>query len=194
LKLLPVVLHRCARNQHGRGSVETPEALPVAEPEPVAECPGLVAEPAAETRQRRVSPWMIVAVIATLAAAGVWLQTSGKEKPALTLTVGPPAGTVLTDLGQADEPELSPDGSALLFHAGDHEYVRRLDSPDLQLVPGFEGTAASRFWSPDSRTVFFVWGKNGHRMKVRLPDGPPEAVAPLPSYSRGGSMAADGPS
>ena len=40
--------------------------------------------------------------------------------------------------GQLAVPEISPDGSAVLYAANDALYVRRLDSFNASLVPGSE--------------------------------------------------------
>lgn len=75
-------------------------------------------------------------------------------------------------------PALSPDGTRIAFGARTKDgrrqlYVRRLDSPTAQTLPGTEG-AAFPFWSPDSRWVGF--GQGGKLKKIDTQGGPPVTV------------------
>ena len=80
---------------------------------------------------KRAYPWIwgVCAVFAVAAIAG-WLRpgSNGKEQPEMTLSIAPPAGVALTGIeAPVSAPELSPDGSAVLYVADRVTYVRRLD-------------------------------------------------------------------
>jgi eukaryotic-like serine/threonine-protein kinase len=134
------------------------------------------------------------AVLLVVAAIG-WLRAGSPvtQAPALALTIVPPAGVELEPVGGlVSAPEISPDGSAVLYEATGGLYVRRLDSFNATRVPGSEMTSNAPFWSADSGSVFYPTTGAGGLVKVRVPDGPPEAVMPLPGPSRGGSSNGSG--
>jgi hypothetical protein len=132
--------------------------------------------------------WGASAALALAAIAG-WLRPgSAGNEPAMALSIVPPAGITLTLVGnQLSAPELSPDGSAILYEAGHRMYVRRLDSLYPRLVPGQADNPP--FWSADSTTVVYTTDIPAPRTltKVRIPDGAPELVSALPGAPRGGS-------
>jgi hypothetical protein len=142
--------------------------------------------------------WIAAGVLAAiLAAVGIadWLrlESAGNQQPSMTLAIVPPSGVALEDVGGlTSAPELSPDGSAVMYWAGDRLYVRRLDSPEARLVPGSETASNATFWSPDSASVVFPARRSFQLMKVRVPDGAPEAIGPLSAPSRGGSWSDHG--
>ena len=103
------------------------------------------------------------------------------------LTIVPPTDTPLRDVGSASTPDISPDGSAVLYNATNGLFVRRLDSLTPTLVSANGGDS---FWSADSTSVFF--SSQGALVRIRLPDGAPEVVAQLPGFTRSGSANADG--
>ena len=102
---------------------------------------------------------------------------------------------------------ISPDGSKLAFVAGAGTnmagsssfgaslWIRSLDSPTAQALPGTEG-ASQPFWSPDSQFVGFFAG--GHLKKIAVSGGPPQVLADAPSSniaaatSTGGTWNRDG--
>ncbi len=102
---------------------------------------------------------------------------------------------------------ISPDGSKLAFVAGAGPnmagsssfgaslWIRSLDSPTAQALPGTEG-ASQPFWSPDSQFVGFFAG--GHLKKIAVSGGPPQVLADAPSSniaaatSTGGTWNRDG--
>jgi Protein kinase domain len=136
--------------------------------------------------------WSAVAVLLVAAAIG-WLRASSpvKQTPGLALTIVPPAGVELAPVGGLGSvPQISPDGSAVLFAAKRGLYLRRLDSFNATLLPGSEMSAIEPFWSADSGSVFYP--APGGLVKVRVPDGAPEMVMQLPEASRGGSSNGNG--
>ena len=100
---------------------------------------------------------------------------------------------------------ISPDGSKLAFVAGTGPtlmgssgmslWIRSLDSPAAQALPGTEG-ASQPFWSPDSQFVGFFAG--GQLKKIAVSGGPPQTLSEAPSSntaaasSTGGSWSRDG--
>ncbi len=156
---------------------------------------GLLEEPPAATaapKQRRIWPWAAAAAVAAVAAVVGWMRpgSTGNERPAVTLSIVPPSGAALAPVGsQLSAPELSPDGSAVLYEATNGRmYLRRLDSLEARPVPG--QASGAPFWSPDSTSV--VYPSAQQLMKVRMPDGAPEVVAKLPGPTRGGSWSDGG--
>jgi len=131
-------------------------------------------------------PWIVAAVFA-VAAVAAWLrpEPTGRDSAGVTLTIVPPRGTELSPAGGLYPPEISPDGSTVLFTTSDGLMMRRLDSLAVRLVPGTASITNFPFWSPDSTTVVFYDPAAAH--KVRLPDGAPEKIAGLDVASRGGS-------
>ena len=77
-------------------------------------------------------------------------------------------------------PQISPDGSAVLYATNGALYVRRLDSFNATMVPGSEMYTNASFWSADSGSVFYPASGAGGLIRVRVPDGAPEVVMPAP--------------
>ena len=150
--------------------------------------------PALGVRRVALIGWSAAAVLLVAAAIG-WLRTSSPrpEGSSLALTIVPRAGMQLAPVGGQDSvPEISPDGSAVLFAANGGLYVRRLDSFNATLLPSSEMSAGEPFWSADSGSVFYPSYGLGGLIKVRVPDGAPELVMPLPEAPRGGSSNGNG--
>jgi serine/threonine protein kinase len=149
--------------------------------------------PAGVPKHGRTWPWAAAALLAAVAALVGWLRpdTAEKERLAMTLSIVPPSGIALREFGNMmSAPEISPDGSAVLYQSADfHIYVRRLDSLEPRLVPGRAGTTP--FWSADSTAVLYPTS-SAQLTKVRLPDGAPEAIAKLNNAPRGGSSSEAG--
>ena len=160
----------------------------LAGPEPApSQAPGL--------RRFGLIGWSAAAVLLVTAAIG-WLRASSPvtETPGLALTIVPPGGVQLARVGgQAAVPQVSPDGSAVLYAANGRLYVRRLDSFNATLLPG-SVIFGEPFWSADSGSVFYTSSGVGGLIliKVRVPDGAPEIVMQLPEGTRGGSSNGNG--
>ena len=118
--------------------------------------------------------WAVAAVLATLAIVG-WLRPrpEGSSPTAdLALTIAPTTGGLAPVGDLQATPEISPDGTAVMFY-GDGVHLRRLN----QLTPEAVRTgrcACPGFWSPDSRSFAFTDGTN--LKKMRVPDGAPAIV------------------
>ncbi len=143
--------------------------------------------------------WAAAAVLATIAVVG-WLRprpaATGVTAADLALTIAPTAGSI-TPVGDLHAtPEISPDGSAVIFYgviaspgSGGGVQVRRLNTltPEPVRTGGFRNPG---FWSPDSRSFVFSDGTN--LKKMRVPDGAPEIVANGVATMVGGSWSDNG--
>jgi predicted Ser/Thr protein kinase len=148
---------------------------------------GFLNESAVIADRTRIWPWAAAVGVLGIAALVGWLRpgSAATDRPSLTFSIVAPSGITLAEAGTPmSAPELSPDGSALLFAATGGIYVRRLDSLEPRLVSGRLGTA--QFWSQDSANVAFD-ATSGQLTRVRLPSGAPEVISSLPGNPRGGS-------
>ena len=143
------------------------------------------------TPRGQLALWSAVAVLAALAIVGWWRPRPEASSPPgadLAFTIAPAAGG-LERIGDIHAtPEISPDGSAVIFY-GDGMHLRRLN----QLTP--EPVRTGRFtnpgfWSPDSRSFVFTDGTN--LKKMRVPDGAPEIVMNDVAALVGGSWSNNG--
>jgi Tol biopolymer transport system component len=92
---------------------------------------------------------------------------------------------------------VSPDGRRLAFAATGPDkrwviWVRSLDTLDARRLPGTEGVGRnpSLFWSPDSRFIGFVSGRQ--LKKVDASGGPPQSICDIDGFFAGGTWAPDG--
>jgi hypothetical protein len=153
-------------------------------------------------RPRPVYRWAALAaaaVLVTIAVVG-WLRprptATGVTAADLALTIAPTAGNI-TPVGDLHAtPEISPDGSAVIFYrdiaaslGGGEVQVRRLNSltPEPVRTGGFRNPG---FWSADSRSFAFSDGTN--LKKMRVPDGAPEIIANGVATMVGGSWSDNG--
>ena len=142
--------------------------------------------------------WAVAAVLAVLAIVG-WLRPRpAASSPAadLTFTIAPAAGGLAPVGDLHATPEISPDGSAVIFYEtgavlGRVGGVKRRQFNQLTPEPvrtgGFRNPG---FWSPDSRSFVFSDGTN--LKKMRVPDGAPEIVANDVATLVGGSWSDSG--
>jgi hypothetical protein len=141
--------------------------------------------------------WAAAAVLAITAVVGWWRPaTTGATAADFALTIAPTAGS-LTPIGDLHAtPEISPDGSAVVFYgviaspgSGGGVQVRRLNTlmPEPIRTGGFRNPG---FWSPDSRSFVFSDGTN--LKKMRVPDGAPEIIANGVATMVGGSWSDNG--
>jgi eukaryotic-like serine/threonine-protein kinase len=134
--------------------------------------------------------WAAAGVLAVFVIAG-WLRprpASSSPAADLVLTIAPVAGRLARVGDIHATPEISPDGSAVMFY-GDGAHLRRLN----QLAP--ESVRTGRFtnpgfWSPDSRSFVFTDGTN--LKKMRVPDGAPEIITNGVAALVGGSWSNNG--
>ena len=148
---------------------------------------------AAPPRSRSRIPWAVAALAAVLAAIGWLWPRQGTSVPAnIAFTIGPPPGTALSGAGTlASAPEISPDGTSVLYYTANGVYLRRFDAVNATRVIAPGAVTNAFFWSADSTAVAYP-SSDAQLIKVRLPDGAPEVIAPLPLGSRGGSWSDNG--
>jgi Tol biopolymer transport system component len=151
---------------------------------------------------RSVSRWAASAAVAILALIAVvgWLR----PPPAAPATVAAdialsiaPTGGSLPPVGDLHAtPEISPDGSAVIYYrnvasasSGEAVQVRRLSTltPETVRTGGFRNPG---FWSPDSRSFVFSDGSN--LKMLRVPDGAPQIIGSHVSTLVGGSWSDNG--
>jgi hypothetical protein len=158
-------------------------------------------EPAPAAIRARRTAWLwpaiaaLFAVIAAVIAVTAWFRPQPKAPGAIrniALTIAPPSATGILPVGLNEStPEISPDGSAVLYNsAAETLLLRRLDSVTPQPVLGMEGKVNPASWAPDSRSVFFATSNSVKRM--RPPDGAPETLAAISEPLHGFSQAPDG--
>jgi len=152
--------------------------------------PTPLAEPPKPAPARRAKWTWIVAALALVALAAVWVLVVGNRQqppPVVKLFVPAPEQTTLRALA------VSPDGRVLAFTATDAEgrdqlWIRPLDSLTAWPLAGTTG-AAFPFWSPDGRSLgFFAEGK---LKTVAVSGGPAMALCDAPD-GRGGAWGSQG--
>lgn len=141
-------------------------------------------------------PWAVAATMFAGLCGVSWLyfRQAAPEVRVISTAILPPANADFDFTRPHAMPAISPDGTRIVFGAKGKNgatslWVRRLDSPTAQLLPGTEG-AATPFWSPDSRWVAF--GQDRKLRKIDVQGGPPVVIADIPSPLRGGSWNRDG--
>jgi serine/threonine protein kinase len=142
-------------------------------------------------------PWIGWAAAAILGVAAVlgWIrtrpETAGAPAMDLAFTIAPAAGSLPSVGDLFATPEISPDGSAVIFYGsgGNDVQVRPLNklTPELVRTGAFQNPG---FWSPNSRSFAFSDGKS--LKKMRVPDGAPETVANDAATVVGGSWSDNG--
>src|SRR5262249_38870069 len=134
----------------------------------------------------------VAAVVLVAVAIAAWLRpqpsVTNDGRAELAFVIAPAAGG-LAPVGELHAtPEISPDGSAVIFY-GESVQIRQLK----QLLSEPVNTGGIRnpgFWSADSRSFVFSDGVNLKRMHV--PGGAPEIIANDVGTMLGGSWSDDG--
>ena len=135
------------------------------------------------------SRWVWLAAIGTVAAftAGMWIDhRAGRTQalgPAVRFMIPPPPGAVFEPGTGRQSSQLSPDGRFLAFTARDQDTERRmwlrdLAQPESRELPDTTG-AASLFWSPDSKHIYYTVG-SGSLRKISLTGAPQDLLTQLP--------------
>jgi Tol biopolymer transport system component/predicted Ser/Thr protein kinase len=115
-------------------------------------------------------------------------REKASEAPFVRFTIPPP---VKMGYGL---PTVSPDGSRIVFQAGDTQgksslWIRDLSSPVPKALPGTEG-AEFPFWAPDGRHLAF--GTAHELKKIGVDDGIVEVLCETPLQIQGGAWGSDG--
>ena len=147
-------------------------------------------------RKGAVLSWSLTTLLFLLAATLSFLHF--RETPpdlhAVNTTLLAPDGAEYDYSAPVALPALSPDGTRIVFGAkvkdGKQQlWLRRLDSPTAQPLPGTENAAAP-FWDPTSRWIGF--GQETKLKKIDIQGGPPIAIADITPPLRGGSWNTQG--
>jgi serine/threonine protein kinase len=151
-------------------------------------------QPAARVPRTGLSRrWRVAAGLALAGSAciaiGWWASTAVARR-------GSSSVRMVTDLGlPADLPAgfdttfvIAPDGRSVVFNSGKALWLRSLDTPTLQRLPGTAG-GIMPFWSPDSRSIGFF--ADGRLERLTVPDGSPVVLASSPN-PRGGAWSTRG--
>ena len=145
------------------------------------------------SRIGRTPRWRLVAGLAlaggACVAVGWWASTAAVRGASSSVRM-------VTDLGlPADLPAgfdtvfvIAPDGKSVVFNSGKALWLRSLDTPTLQRLPGTAG-GVMPFWSPDSRSIAFF--ADGHLERLTVPDGSPIVLTAAPN-PRGGAWSTRG--
>jgi serine/threonine protein kinase len=143
-----------------------------------------------EAHTRTWIVWATAALLAVAAAAGWSRVPRDVGRSQMALTIIPAARTNLAAPGgQQSVPEISPDGSSILYAASGGYYFRSLNSLEPVLVRGIEAFG-ELFWSPNSSSVAYQ-GADG-LMKIRIPDGAVEPISTFQGATRGGTWSENG--
>ena len=146
--------------------------------------------------RRSRAAWITAAVLAVALAATAALlarewNARRNAKPVRTI-IAAPDGAEFLFLSVGGAPELAPDGTKLVFAAGQVDqrrlWLRSLDGTAPQELRGTTG-GSYPFWSPDGRSIGFF--QNGELKKMQLPAGPVVTICKALD-GRGGAWSADG--
>ena len=140
------------------------------------------------------SMWRVAlptAVVAALVSGGLaWFakRTPPPVSSRVTLTIVAPDNLGMSAVGtMGSTPQVSPDGSTVMFQGKGGLYVRRLDSLDVLKVPGSASVVNEAYWHTSSRVTFpAIEGATRRLLDVRLPDGAPDLVFNYSTNVRGG--------
>ncbi|MBS1804747.1 MAG: serine/threonine-protein kinase [Acidobacteria bacterium] len=142
--------------------------------------------------------WPAIAAVSTVllfSLALVHFREAAPRQAVVSSTILPPAATSFAFATNLGPMSLSPEGKRMVFAATGQDgtsqlWIRSLDSPTAQRLPGTDG-AAFPFWSPDGLWVAFF--ADGKLKKVDTRGGSPIALAEVSaSTGYGGSWSAKG--
>ena len=138
--------------------------------------------------------WIVASlgVSAALALAGLHFS-SHEQKKVVRSQIDAPSKVQFNFVGDnSGPPEISPDGTRLVFSAKVNGksllYLRSIGKLSLDALPGTED-AVFPFWSPDSRSIAFFAG--GKLKRVDIAGGPAVIVCDAP-LGRGGAWGSSG--
>lgn len=124
---------------------------------------------------RQRIPWIaagVLAIVAAVALAMMYLNRSSTTERATWLAFAPPPNLAFND-NKYDYAVISPDGQKIAFTAYSPDgkstlYLQELNSPEPQSLPGTD-KAIEPFWSPDSRSI--VFGSQGELKRIEISGG-----------------------
>ena len=142
-------------------------------------------------QQRRQWIWpgiSVVLVFAWIISAWLFWPASHRAQAVARLSISLPKDQPIST-GSFTALAISPDGSRIVYRANGKLYQRRLDSFDLEEIPGTDD-GSSPFFSPDGKWIgFFASGK---MKKISLSGGSSVDLADNVTDNRGGTWLSDG--
>jgi serine/threonine protein kinase/Tol biopolymer transport system component len=129
--------------------------------------------------------WILAGLFAALLAAfAIFHFRSAPAPPAIVrFEIPPPEGT---SWGVNDFPNISPDGSRIIFGATKPDgsrnlWIRAMDSVHVQPIPGTEvgGRGGHAAWSPDGRSI--VLGSPSGLRRLDFTGGSPQVLGSVPA-------------
>jgi len=147
----------------------------------------------AASRGPRALPWVLVTLLAVVAAFSLWRASLGPtEETELLTLVAPIPDDLRLPADQMGIMALSPEGKTLaVVLQGDSEkllYVRKLDSAELVEMPGTED-ASTPFFSPDGQWIAFF--ADDKLKKVPVDGGAPVTLCDTDGSNRGADWGTD---
>jgi serine/threonine protein kinase len=122
--------------------------------------------------------WILAGLLAALLAVFAIYHFRNAPAPAAIarFEIPPPEGT---SWGPVDFPNISPDGSRIMFGATKTDgsrslWMRSMDSVHAQPIPGTEGSSVHAAWSPDGRSILVP--TNSALVRMDLNGGSPQAL------------------
>jgi Tol biopolymer transport system component len=183
---ISVLLHRCLRKDRRQRISDAADVRIEIEDNLSGAAP---AEPVMAQRQPPVA-WIALAALLLLTLGAVSFVHFRETPPAdsvVHLSVPIPGNAPVGFLA------LSPDGRRLVIQfvteGKGQLWLRSLDSPQLQLLPGTEG-ARGPFWSPDSKSIGFFAG--GKLMTMPATGGPAQMLCDGTGTAADGTWNRDG--
>jgi serine/threonine-protein kinase len=160
---------------------------------PIAGEPAVEAAAAVSSRGSRMLPWVLVTLLAAVAAFAFWRASSGPAVEGELLTLFAPIPSDLQrPIIQEGVMALSPDGKTLALVLTRDTipmlYVRKIDRDELVEMPGTEN-ALTPFFSPDGAWIGFF--ADNTLKKVPTDGGTPMTLCASEGSNRGATWGAD---
>jgi eukaryotic-like serine/threonine-protein kinase len=182
-----LLLERCLekelKNRYGLISdarVDIQKVL--ADPNGVLVQPVMATEP--RKKLRSILPW-VAALVLTAIIVGVAVWNLRKPKPPQVLRFDYELPEVpQLSIGQVGTFAVSRDGSQIVSSAAKGLYLRSMDGPAFEEIPGTEG-AASPFFSPDGRWIGYFSLADQKLKKIAISGGAPVTLADFKSIPFG---------
>src|SRR5678815_3935015 len=122
--------------------------------------------------------WPVLVAVAAAAVAGIgtWVLKPALSLPIVRSQVVLPADQRFPAWNGRQGIAISPDGTMLVYSAGNQLYMRKLSESEGRPIPGTE-TAISPFFSPDGQWIGFYSTVESAIKKVPTAGGPPLQIA-----------------
>ena len=139
---------------------------------------------------RQALPWVAGISLAVITGVLGWTLKPTPPQPVSRFAASVPPSAPVTPSTYGSDVAISPDGTRIVYPAGNMFQVRALDQLEGVPLRGTEG-ALYPFLSPDGAWVGFMAGVAGPIQKVSILGGPPVTICELPANLRGASWGSD---